>query len=162
MSGIIDLGKKAYGLFARGADLLQSPLLLAIRAFWGWQLAQNGWGKLHNLGGVTQYFTELGLPHPTLFAPAVATLEFVGGSLLLAGLLSRPIALILAGNMIGAYVTADSEAWHSFFGEDSGKFFAADPFPFLMVSLIVLVFGPGLFSLDALIGRLLKKPEAKR
>jgi putative oxidoreductase len=81
--------------------------------------------------------------------------------LLLLGLCSRPIALILTANMIGAYVTADSEAWHSFFTEDSGKFFGADPFPYLMVSLLVLIFGPGLLSLDALIAKWWKKREAQ-
>ncbi|HMD31266.1 MAG TPA: DoxX family protein [Candidatus Acidoferrales bacterium] len=153
--------RKAYGLFERGADLLQSPLLLVIRVFWGWQLAQSGWGKLHNINMVVDYFTTLNLPHPALFARAVSALELVGGALLLLGLCSRPIALILTGNMIGAYITADSEAWHSFFAEDSGPFFAAAPFAFLMVSILVLVFGSGLFSADALIARIWKKREAK-
>jgi putative oxidoreductase len=156
-SGII---KNAYRLFNHGADLLQSPLLLAIRAFWGWQLAQSGWGKLTHIEKVVEFFTSLNLAAPPLFARAVSTLELVGGALLLFGLLSRPIAVILTGNMLGAYITADSEAWHSFFAEDSGPFFAATPFPFLMVSVLVLVFGPGKFSLDELITRLLAKRAA--
>jgi putative oxidoreductase len=53
-------------------------------------------------------------------------------------------------NMIVAYITADREAFTSFFSE-SGKFFGADPFPFLMVSLLILIFGPGKFSLDTLV-----------
>jgi putative oxidoreductase len=52
--------------------------------------------------------------------------------------------------MIVAYVTADREAFTSFFSE-SGKFFGADPFPFLLVSLLILIFGPGKFSVDTLI-----------
>ena len=52
--------------------------------------------------------------------------------------------------MIVAYITADREAFTSFFSE-SGKFFAADPFPFLLVSLLILIFGPGKFSVDTLI-----------
>jgi putative oxidoreductase len=160
MTPIISLVKKAYGIFERGADLLQSPFLFAIRAFWGWQLAQSGWGKLHNIDKVVEFFTSLNLPNPALFARAVSLLELVGGTLLVLGLCSRPIALILTGNMIGAYVTADSEAWHSFFTEDSGKFFAADPFPYLMVSILVLLFGPGLLSLDALISRIWGKKDA--
>ena len=35
----------------------------------------------------------------------------------------------------------------SFFS-DPGKFYVADPFTFLFVSLIVLIFGAGFFSLD--------------
>jgi putative oxidoreductase len=160
MDGNAGILKKAYDLFVRGADLLQSPLLLAIRGFWGWQLAVSGWGKLHHLDKVIEYFGSLNLPAPPLFARAVSTLELVGGALLLLGLLSRPIALILTGNMLGAYITADSEAWHSFFAEDSGPFFAAAPFPFLMVSLLVLVFGPGKFALDELISRILARRPA--
>jgi putative oxidoreductase len=161
MKGIIELYSKLHGWFVRILDLLQSPFLLLIRAYWGWQLAVSGWGKLNHIANVVDFFTSLNLPNPPVFARAVSLLELVGGALLLLGLWSRPIALILTGNMIGAYMTADSEAWHSFFTEDSGKFFGADPFPFLMVSLLVLFFGPGALSVDTLIGRWFKKPEAR-
>ena len=160
MEGNPGFFKRVYGLFVRGADLLQSPFLLAIRAFWGWQLIVSGWGKLTHIQKVVEFFTSLNLPAPPLFARAVSSLELVGGTLLLLGLLSRPIALILTGNMIGAYITADADAWHSFFAEDSGPFFAATPFPFLMVSLLVLVFGPGKLCLDEVIARALAKRRA--
>jgi putative oxidoreductase len=52
--------------------------------------------------------------------------------------------------MFVAYWTADHEALASIFS-DPGKFYAADPFTFLFAALLILVFGPGLFSLDALI-----------
>ncbi|HUK52108.1 MAG TPA: DoxX family protein [Candidatus Binatia bacterium] len=154
--------KRSYARFTWCLDLLQSPFLLAVRVFWGWQLAVSGWGKLHHLGMVVDYFTSLNLPAPPLFARAVSTLELVGGALLLLGLFSRPISLILTGNMIGAYITADTDAWHSFFAEDAGPFFAATPFPFLMVSLLVLVFGPGKFCVDELLARFLAKRAAAR
>ena len=35
-------------IYVRAADLLnwfKSPLLLAIRLYWGWQFAQDGWGS---------------------------------------------------------------------------------------------------------------------
>ena len=162
MSGIPALGKKIYDLYVSLLTLLQAPFLLAIRAFWGWQLAQNGWGKWHNIGGVAEYFGTLNLPHPALFARGVATLELVGGSLLLLGLCSRPLALVLTGNMIGAYLTADNEAWHAFFTEDSGKFFAADPFPYLMVSVIVLFFGAGKLSVDEILSRAFGKQSGQK
>jgi putative oxidoreductase len=167
MNPIASFIRKVYNLFERAFDLLQSPFLFVIRAFWGWALVQSGWGKLHNIDKVVEFFGTLNLPNPPLFARAVSLLELVGGMLLLLGLCSRPIALLLTGNMIGAYMTADSDAWHafftddngafSFFGGDTGKFFAADPFPYLMVSILVLIFGPGLLSLDALIARLWKQ-----
>jgi hypothetical protein len=54
--------------------------------------------------------------------------------------------------MIVAYVTADYEALTSIFS-DPDKFVAAAPFPFLLSALVVLAFGAGAFSLDALIKR---------
>ena len=43
---------------------LKSPLLLAIRLYWGWQFATDGWAKLHHLDRVGQYFATLNLPMP--------------------------------------------------------------------------------------------------
>jgi len=111
---------------------------------------QSGWGKLHNLSGVTEFFTSLGLPAPHLTAIAISNLELFGGALLALGLGSRLIALVLTGNMFMAYVTADREALLSVFS-DPGKFYNADPFTFLMASVLVLMFGAGFFSIDRVI-----------
>jgi putative oxidoreductase len=143
-------------LFAQ-ADYLRSPFLLAIRLYWGWQLIESGWGKLHNLGKVTEFFTSLGLPMPAQTAVAISCLEFFGGILLALGLLSRLIALMLTVNLIVAYITADREALFSIFS-DPDKFYAAAPYTFLIASLIVLIFGAGIFSVDALINRTLGEP----
>jgi putative oxidoreductase len=53
-------------------------------------------------------------------------------------------------NLTMAYVLGDREALLSFFS-DPDKFIAAAPFAFLMVALIVLIFGPGRISVDAAI-----------
>ena len=76
---------------------LQSIFLLLVRLYWGWQFAQTGWGKLHNLAKVTGYFASLGIPFPGLNAPFVAALEFAGGLLLILGLASRPLHLPVRG-----------------------------------------------------------------
>src|ERR1700675_2086692 len=88
---------------------LQSPFLLLVRLYWGWQLVQSGWGKLHNIEKVTEFFTSLGLPMPGLTAHFIASLEFVGGILLILGLASRLIAVALTINMMMAYVIADHD-----------------------------------------------------
>ena len=160
MSGILALAKKAYGLFERAAEALQPLVLLAARLYWGWQLFQSGKGKFGNSGMVVDYFGTLGLPAPEVTARLISGLELVGGILLFLGLASRPIALILTGNMIGAYWTGDHEAFLSVFS-DPDKFQAAAPFVYLCVSVVVLAFGPGSLSLDGLSSRLLKKSEAK-
>jgi putative oxidoreductase len=134
---------------------LQSPMLLAVRLYWGFQFAQTGWGKLHHLDKITAFFASLNIPLPGLNAPFIATLEFAGGILLGVGLLSRPIAFLLACNMFVAYWTADREALTSIFS-DPGKFYVADPYTFLFASLMVLIFGAGLFSVDTLIAKRFK------
>jgi putative oxidoreductase len=50
-------------------------------------------------------FERYGLPWPSLFAYAIGTLELACGILLLAGLLTRLVALALAGDMVGAIAT---------------------------------------------------------
>lgn len=139
-----------YAHFERFAVYLRSPFLLFVRLYWGYQFAQSGWGKLHRLDGVAEFFGSLGLPAPHLTATFVATVELVGGILLILGLMSRLTGLVLSVNMLVAYITADRMALFSIFS-DPGKFYIADPFTFLFAALIVLVFGAGLFSLDALL-----------
>lgn len=139
-----------YARFATLASYLQSPFLLVVRLYWGWQLVQSGWGKLHHLDKVTDFFTSLNLPLPAATAHFVSGLELVGGILLILGLGSKLIALLLTINMVAAYWTADREALLSIFS-DPGKFYAADPYTFLFASAIILIFGSGLFSVDALL-----------
>src|SRR5580700_574579 len=126
---------------------LQSPFLLFVRLNWGWQLAQSGWGKLHHLSNVGEYFAALGLPMPAQMAVLIACVEFFGGIFLALGLASRITAMVLTVNLSMAYIIGDSDALLSFFS-DPDKFTAAAPFAFLMVSLIVLIFGAGKISLD--------------
>jgi len=145
-----------YRWLVRIANSLQSPFLLLIRVYWGWLFLESGFGKLTHPDKVISFFTDLNIPAPVLNAYFNAALETVGGILLLLGLASRLIAFPLLINMIMAYVIADREALSSFFSE-SGKFFAADPFPFLLVSLLIFIFGPGKFSLDTLIAARWKK-----
>jgi len=146
--------QKLYDRFFHLVSYLQSPFLLCVRLYWGWQLTQSGWGKLHNLSNVTDFFTSLGLPMPAQTALAISCLEFFGGIFLAAGLLSRLTSLAMTINLIVAYITADREALFSIFS-DPDKFYAAAPYTFLIACLIILLFGPGLFSLDTLLKKFL-------
>jgi putative oxidoreductase len=143
---------KLYTLLIAAASHLQSPFLLLVRLYWGFQMMQTGWGKLHNLAKVTEFFTSLGIPLPGVNAPFIVGLEFLGGILIMLGLGSRLVALLLACDMAVAFVTADREALFSIFS-DPDKFYAAAPYTFLLAFLIVLIFGPGRFSLDALLAQ---------
>jgi putative oxidoreductase len=144
--------RRMYAWAVRAASALESPFLLAVRLYWGWQLTESGWGKLHNLPKVSEFFTSLNLPMPAQTAVFISCVEFFGGILLILGLLARLNALVLTVNMLMAYLTADREALLSFFS-DPDKFSAAAPYVFLIASVIILVFGPGLLSLDTLLLR---------
>lgn len=149
-----------HAAFCKVAEKLCSPLLLAVRLYWGWQFAQTGWGKLHNQARITDFFASLNIPFPALNAHFVSGLEFFGGILLILGLASRPIAFLLTGSMFVAYWTADREALFSIFS-NPGKFYGADPYTFLFAAIMILAFGPGLFSLDALIAKKLRAAEVR-
>jgi putative oxidoreductase len=62
------------------------------------------------------------------------------------------LSLLILISMTVAYLTADFEAVSSIFS-DPDKFVNADPFRFWLAALIVLLFGPGVFSVDAILKR---------
>jgi putative oxidoreductase len=143
---------RPYELLIIGANYLQAPLLLFLRVYFFWQLFLAGKGKLLNIERTAEFFGSLGIPLPLLSAYVAAATECFGGLLLVVGLGSRLVAIFVAFTMIVAYVTADYEAFSSIFSEPD-KFVAAAPFPFLLAALLVLAFGPGALSIDALIKR---------
>jgi putative oxidoreductase len=158
MSRSSALVQKLHDWFVKAMSSLQSLFLLVVRLYWGWQLSQTGWGKLHNLPHVTEFFASLGLPAPGATAIFVSVVELVGGILLALGGLSRITSLAIATDMIVAYALADRQALFAFFS-DPGKFYNADPYTFLFAALLILIFGGGKFSLDALAERLVEKPK---
>lgn len=160
MSSLIAQLRRLYAAAVRACNALQSPFLLVVRLYWGWQLMESGWGKLHNLQKVGEFFASLNLPMPAQMAFFISCVEFFGGLFLALGLLSRLTALVLTVNMLMAYITADREALFSFFS-DPDKFAAAAPYVFLIASLIILIFGPGLISLDTLLLRRYPYPAEK-
>jgi putative oxidoreductase len=159
MKNLISRVKILHDRFFGLVSYAQTPFLLFVRVYWGWQLVESGWGKLHNLDKVTEFFTSLGLPMPGPTAVFISSLEFFGGILLGLGLFSRLISLMLTVNLITAYITADREALSSIFS-DPDKFMAAAPFTFLFASLLVLIFGPGKVAVDTLLARWFHASEA--
>jgi putative oxidoreductase len=116
---------------------------LAIRLSLGAVFLGTGWGKLHNLGQVTGFFTELGIPFPAAQAAFVSGVELVGGTLILLGLLTRVAALPLMGTMVVAILTAKRP-------EIDGirSLLAFEEFTYLAGFLWLFVAGAGKASLD--------------
>src|SRR4029077_20151087 len=86
--------------FSLVSSYAQTPFLLFVRLYWGWQLVESGWGKLHNLDKVTEFFTSLGLPMPGPTAVFISSLEFFGGILLGLGLFSPLFSLLTTVNLL--------------------------------------------------------------
>jgi putative oxidoreductase len=121
-----------------------------MRLYWGGSLVLTGWGKLHNISAISDYFSNLGIPLPTINAYLVGTIELVGGFCLLTGLASRLAAIPVIGVLIGAFLTehraALLNAWNN-----PQNLITQLPFNYLLTALIVLAFGPGKVSIDYLI-----------
>src|SRR3954468_22332370 len=105
MNRILRFVRSAYTMLVKAASCLQSPLLLVLRLYWGWSFFQTGKGKLGDLSGPTQFFTDLGIPFPSFNAVLVGCTETVCGLLLLVGLASRLAAFPLIVTLIVAYLT---------------------------------------------------------
>jgi putative oxidoreductase len=138
--------------YTSAVALLQHPLLLLIRLYWGLDFVQTGWGKLNNLERTTEFFSSLGIPFPHLNAVAAGSTELLCGALLMVGLGSRYVTVPLIVILSMAYATDDRDALLGIFS-DTEAFVDATPFRHLLASLIVLVFGAGVFSVDEFLRR---------
>ena len=148
---------RIYALFLRAVNALQSPFLLVLRLYWGWQFLESGLDHFRNMASFVDFMSGHGVPAPSLNAHFVAGLETCGGILLILGLGSRLIAVPLIINMIVAYITADRDNLSAIFTDHAEDFYKALPFSYLLISLIILIFGPGKLALDTLIAAWWKK-----
>ncbi|MDB5051368.1 MAG: DoxX family protein [Fibrobacteres bacterium] len=126
------------------------PLIARITV--GWVFVESGWGKLHHLDKVTGFFTDLGLPAPAFHAHLVATTEFAGGLLLLAGLFTRIASVPLTIIMFVAIATAKKSELHGF-----SDLIGFSEYLYMVLLAWLIVSGPGLLALDSLIARKLKR-----
>lgn len=140
-------------------NFLQSIFLLAIRLLWGFGFLAAGLLKFQDIEKVSTFFDSLGIPIPVASAYLVAGVEAVCGALLIIGLASRLASILLIIIMVTALATAHREAvvqiWPHF-----DKFSVQPPIPFLLTALTVWCFGPGIFSIDAIIKKCCNKSES--
>ncbi|MCC2617139.1 DoxX family protein [Aestuariibacter halophilus] len=105
-----------------------------------------GWFGGYGLEGTGQWMASIGLTPGYWMALLAGSAEFFGGLLLLAGLLVRPTALMLAVTMVVAIVTVHL---------DNGLFMANNGYEFglalLAISVSLMMSGAGRVSVDRLL-----------
>ena len=155
MQKLVAFVRASYSAACTFLNRLQSPLLLAIRLYWGWQFAQDGWGKLTHLARVTQFFTSLNLPAPGATAALVAQRSNSSAASCSRAALPRGWSRwFLFVNMTMAYLSVpDDRVNFSHILSNPSDFYGATPYTYWFAALLILILGPGLFSLDTLIGR---------
>jgi putative oxidoreductase len=146
------------GLAVTGALAFLPPLLT--RLVMGQAYFFTGRGKLEHLDRVVAFFSSLGIPLPGLNAAFVAHLEFYGSMALVLGLATRLVAAGLGTTMLVALATADRESFIKALSL-SGDTGLTDvvPLVFGLLLLWLVIAGPGLVSLDALIARRLRRGQ---
>jgi len=134
---------------------------LLTRLVVGFAFYDSGSGKLNNMENTVNFFTTLGIPFPGLNAAFVARLEYYGGMLLLAGALTRIVALLLSSTMIVALLTADRETFVGAFLRTS-EAGLSDVAPFVLGVFLswLVIRGAGALSVDALLKRAIDKGAA--
>lgn len=124
--------------------------LLVLRVVVGIVFFMHGYQKVFGMGvgGVTGFFTSLGIPMPGVAALFVSYLELVGGALLVLGVATRLLGLALAGDMLVALFTVHLSK--GFYASDGGYELVLT----LAAAAIALALaGPGAYSVDAAVMR---------
>jgi putative oxidoreductase len=130
---------------------------LAVRVVVGWVFLWSGWEKLQILPRMIENFRSWGIPAPEIVTPFVSGVEFVGGLLLLFGLLTRFAAVPMMIVMLVAILAAKAsqiDSLETLLGFEEVSYFVM--FAWLAIA------GPGPISLDHLVLKALRPERAAK
>jgi putative oxidoreductase len=151
MEGVIDKTRLIWPELARLYESIAPYSYALIRFGAGAVIFYHGFAKLFRglAPAAANGFASMGFPIPEALAYGLGVLQLLGGAALAVGLLTRPIALLFAVEMIFSVI----------FHYRNGYTFAAPgggyEFPLVMLLLYVAIFfrGAGRCSLDKMIGK---------
>ncbi len=159
-----DMMNRINGLTLQVTDKLGSIAPLATRIVIGLAFYQAGSGKFRHFDNVIGFFQGIGIPFPAFNAGLVASMETVGGVMLILGLFTRFFASGLSITMVVALLTADKADFLASWGsaaESSPTDITA--FVFLLFLLWLISYGAGKLSVDALLRKVLGfEPQGAR
>ena len=136
------MARLLHSRFERGPGAFTVAL---IRAVSGFLFVSISLGKFLDHAAEAVDFDRYGVPMPDVAVYAVGTIELICGLLLIAGLLTRPAAALLALNLIGAIATA---------GRVEGGSFNLGVAPALLAVMVLLLWvGSGRPAVDAILER---------
>ncbi len=150
----------------RTAPLPADLALIAVRTALAWIFIYYGAGKLFGafngpgIHGTALYFSKTAHLHPGgLFAVVGGVIEFGGGVALALGLGSRLAGLALFGDMVMAMITV---TWSTGINNSTTPPGYQLNLALGVLALVMVVFGAGRFSIDALAERHLVPQETSR
>ena len=123
------------------------------RLFIGVCFVVHGLGKLGlvgtgNMQGFVEWLQSLGVPMAAVQARMAMLSEITGGTLLALGFFMRPACLLLIGTMIVATRLGHKDAGYLITNDPPGAEYTIN---LAAICFVLLLLGPGEFSLDALI-----------
>ncbi|MGH3585112.1 MAG: DoxX family protein [Pseudonocardia sp.] len=99
-----------------------------------------------SLAGVGEMFAQVGVPLPTISGPANVLFEFAGGAAMILGLGVPVVGVVMALNMVGAWLLVHTSALFSM--DHNGPELVLT---LALLSLVFAVVGSGRFGLDHVI-----------
>jgi putative oxidoreductase len=116
-----------------------------------------GWFGGGGVDGTTQFFTFIKVPDPHLMSVVVGLVEFLGGLLILGGLLTVAASVALILDMLGAIATFNHS--HGFFVESPNGGWELN---FVLIGLLgaLTLIGAGAWSVDRVLGLARPRPAA--
>ncbi len=120
----------------------QDTVLLLVRIVLGLALIQRGWPKIKKPLRLEGFLKELGLPWPAFLSTAEAAIQFFGGILILLGWHTLLATSLVSLNMLAETIILKLNLKKKWLGGYEVALL------FLILALVLLVFGPGSWSID--------------
>ncbi|MDX5448806.1 MAG: DoxX family protein [Bacteroidota bacterium] len=135
--------KRFYQNWVSSLERAEPLALLSIRILLAYGFYKPAMNKIRYFQNIVDWFSELGIPFPTVNAVLSTTTESLGVILLALGLFTRIVAFPLMVVMIVAIVTVH---WGN--GFDAGNNGMEIPLYYMAMLLILATRGAGKWSLD--------------